>query len=262
MRFSAQKKKILIVIIGILIILSLNFFQKEVKGFFYLISAPIQKNLWEVGDRTADFFEALSEIKSLKRENEELKLEIQKLLAENSSLKELKQENQAFREALEIDLQKDFILIFAEVIGKDIGQDSILINKGSKDGILEGFPVTTPQRVLLGRIAEVYKTFSRVMLISSEESSFDAKIADTDILGVVKGTGRLKLCLDFIPKDKEIKEGDLVISTSIGGIYPKNLLAGLIKEVKKSDINPFQLAEISPFFNIEEVKTVFVIKDY
>jgi len=254
----------IIIIIGLLLIFSLNFFQKEVKGFFYFISSPIQKTLWRAGDRVSDFFELITEIKNLKREKEELKLKIQELIAQNLSLKELEKENKVLREALGIGLEKEFKLSLAEVVSKDISQDSILINKGSKDGITENCPVITQQKTLVGKIGEVYENFSRVILISNKESSFDAKISDpeNDISGVVNGKGNLQLFLDFVPQEKEIKEGDFIVTTSLGGIFPKGLLVGQIGKVLRSDIEPFQQAKIRPAFDIRELETVFIITDF
>ena len=254
----------IIIIIGLLLIFSLNFFQKEVKSFFYFISSPIQKTLWRAGDRVSDFFELITEIKNLKREKEELKLKIQELIAQNLSLKELEKENKVLREALEIGLEKEFKLSLAEVVSKDISQDSILINKGSKDGIANNSPVITQQKTLVGKIGEVYENFSRVILISNKESSFDAKISDpeNDISGVVNGKGNLQLFLDFVPQEKEIKEGDFIVTTSLGGIFPKGLLVGQIGKVLRSDIEPFQQAKIRPAFDIRELETVFIITDF
>ena len=266
----------IIIIIGLLLIFSLNFFQKEVKGFFYFISSPIQKTLWRAGDRVSDFFELITEIKNLKREKEELKLKIQELIAQNLSLKELEKENKVLRESLEIGLEKEFKLSLAEVVSKDISQDSILINKGSKDGITENCPVITQQKTLVGKIGEVYENFSRVILISNKESSFDAKILapyqtegfgagsdpENDISGVVNGKGNLQLFLDFVPQEKEIKEGDFIVTTSLGGIFPKGLLVGQIGKVLRSDIEPFQQAKIRPAFDIRELETVFIITDF
>jgi len=266
----------IIIIIGLLLIFSLNFFQKEVKGFFYFISSPIQKTLWRAGDRVSDFFELITEIKNLKREKEELKLKIQELIAQNLSLKELEKENKVLRESLEIGLEKEFKLSLAEVVSKDISQDSILINKGSKDGIANNSPVITQQKTLVGKIGEVYENFSRVILISNKESSFDAKILapyqtegfgagsdpENDISGVVNGKGNLQLFLDFVPQEKEIKEGDFIVTTSLGGIFPKGLLVGQIGKVLRSDIEPFQQAKIRPAFDIRELETVFIITDF
>ena len=269
----------IIIIIGLLLIFSLNFFQKEVKGFFYFISSPIQRTFWRAGDRVSDFFELIAEIENLKREadehsfidtlrcawaNEELKLKNQELISQIAQLIELEKENKVLREALEIGLEKEFKLSLAEVVSKDISQDSILINKGSKDGIANNSPVITQQKTLVGKIGEVYENFSRVILISNKESSFDAKISDpeNDISGVVNGKGNLQLFLDFVPQEKEIKEGDFIVTTSLGGIFPKGLLVGQIGKVLRSDIEPFQQAKIRPAFDIRELETVFIITDF
>ena len=142
---------------------------------------------------------------------------------------------------------------------RDLFQDFILIDKGSKDGIKVGFPVITSKKILCGRISEVYDNFSRIMLISSPASSFDAKVSDQDIFGVVKGKGGLNLEITLVPKDKEIKTGDQIVTSPLEGIFPKGLLIGEIKDVSKKDIEPFQSSTITPFFGTEDLNMVFVI---
>lgn len=253
---------IVFLLIVFFVILNLTGFSKEVKNFFYLISSPIQKILWEAGDKVSDFFEMTSEFKNLKSENEELKFKNQELLAEIVVLEELKKENEALREALNLGLEKDFRLVFAKVIGKNISEDSIFINKGLEDGLTLNLPVITVQKTLVGKISEIDNHFSKVMLISNKESSLNAKISNTDIFGVAKGEGSLKLFLEFIPREAEIKKGDLVMTTSLGGIFPDGLLIGEIKEVKKSDIESFQKAEITPAFDIKEIQNLFIMINF
>lgn len=262
MRFFSKRSKVLVFILGVMIILSLNFFQTEVKGFFYTISAPIQMGFWRAGDNVSDFFEALYNLNDLKTANDESQKVIQELLSEKASLAELKKENEILRDALQIGLQKDFQLAFVEVIGKDIGQESILINQGLKDGLSLGMPVITQNRVLLGRISEVFEHFSRVNLISSQNSVFDAKVSGTDMTGVVRGKGNSKIDFDLVPQEKFLQVDDLVISSFLGGIYPEGLLVGKIKEVSKNDVSPFYQAEIDPFFDIQEISSVFVILNF
>jgi len=262
MKFTLKKNLALVIIIGILFLLVLNFYQDEVKNFFYLISSPFQKTLWKAGDNVSDFFETIAKRKTLKKESEELKLKNQELLAQIALLKELRKENEVLREALNIDLQKEFKLALAEVIGKDISEDLILINKGAEDGILKDMPVITQAKVLLGKIGEVYKNFSKVILLSNQGSTILVKVEDGEIKGVVKGKGNFKILLDDIPLNQEIKEGDFIITTLLGGNFPKGLLIGQIKEVKKSDVEPFQQAEILPFFDILEIEKLFIILDF
>jgi len=253
---------IVVLLIAFFVILNLIGFSKGVKNLIYLISQPIQKTFWKMGDEISDFFEMISEMRNLKKENEELKLKIQELIAENVALKELKKENEILRTALELGLQEEFKLEICQVIGKDISSDTILINEGFKDGLTKDSPVITQQKILVGRISEVYKNFSKVQLITQKDTSFDAKILDTEISGLIKGEGNLRLFLDLIPPEKEIKKGDVVITTVLGGIFPRGLLVGEIEKVIKSDIEPWQQAKVKPAFNIEGLETLFIITEF
>jgi len=257
---------IIILLIALFAILNLTPAKKETKNFFYLISSPVQKTFWRAGMETSDFFEMISEMKNLKKENEELKLRIQELISENISLKELKKENEILRQALKIGLQEEFKLEFSQVTGIDISGDTILINKGLKDGVSKDLSVITEQKTLVGRISEVYKNFSKVQLITYKGISFAAEIEDynqgTPILGEMKGKGNLKLFLDRLPQEREIKKGDIVITTALGGIFPKGLLVGEIQEIFKSDIEPWQQAEVKPAFDIKELETLFIILEF
>jgi len=253
---------IVVLLIAVFIILNLTDFSKEIKNLIFLISQPIQKTFWKMGDEISDFFEMVSEMRNLKKEDEELKLKIQELIAENVALKELKKENEILRTALELGFQEEFKLEICQVIGKDISSDTILINEGFKDGLTKDLPVITQQKILVGRISEVYKNFSKVQLITQKDTSFDAKILDTEISGLIKGEGNLRLFLDLIPPEKEIKKGDVVITTVLGGIFPRGLLVGEIEKVIKSDIEPWQQAKVKPAFNIEGLETLFIITEF
>ena len=251
-----------ILVLGVIFFLIFNstLLGKEIKNFFYLLSSPLQRTFWRAGERVSNFLDMISEMENLKRENEELQLQVEELLAENVVLREFKKENEVLREALKIGLEKDFELTLGQVIGKDIAQDSLLIDKGSRHGIQEGFLVITQQRVLVGKIGQVYKNFSKVFLISHPKTLFSGKIIGTEIFGQVQGKGNLKVLFTLVPKEKEIKEEEIVISSALGGILPQGLLVGKVKKVRKSDLKPFQSAEIEPFFRIDSLERIFIIE--
>jgi len=253
---------IIFLVVAFFIVLNLTPAPKEIKNFFYLISSPIQKVLWGGGKYFSDLFEMVFEMKDLKQKNEALKLQLQELLSENIQIAELKKENETLREALGVGLEKEFTLEIAEVVGKDISQDFLLINKGQRDGLTEDLPVITQQKVLVGKITQVYKDFSKVALISNQESSFNVKIQEKDLEGVIKGIGDFKLFLELVPKEEEIKEGDFLITTSLGRIFPEDLLVGQITKVESSDIEPFQIAQVNPIFEIGKIEILFVITDF
>lgn len=262
MRFFFKKGKILFLTIGLIIVLSLNFFQKETKGFFYNFSSPVQTTFWSLGDKISGFFETIGASDRLKTANDESQKLIQELLAEKASFAELRKENEILREALQLGLQEDFQLAFAQVTGKDIGQESILINQGAGDGLSAGMPVVTEQKILLGRISETFENFSRVTLISNKESSFDAKVSGADTTGIARGQGGSKIKFDLVPQNKVLKVDDLVVSSSLGGIYPEGLLVGLVSKVSRNDVTPFYEAEVVQFFDIQKTTAVFVILNF
>jgi len=263
MKVSSKRNRVWILIILIfLFAFGLNVFVKEIKGFFYSFSLPIQKVFYQAGEKTSDFLLNIIKTQDLKDKADQLELKNQELKAQVISLEELEQENKSLKQALDIELEKDFKLSLAEIIGKDISQDFIMIDKGIKDGLSKNMPVITEQKILVGKISEVYDRFSKVILISNKESSFDAQIMSLFYSGIIKGRGNSKLLFELIPQEEEISQGDVVVSSVLGGIFPNDLLVGEVKAIRKSDLESFQIAEIEPFFDISQTKNVFIILDF
>lgn len=256
-------KKILILIVALAaIIFVFNFFQHNVRNFFYSISLPAQNMLWNIGNNFSNFSQSIIHSGDLKKEADNLRLENQSLLSQLVLLKEAKNENETLRTALGVGLEKEFKLFPAKIIGKDVSQDVVLVGRGSKDGVSKNMPLINQQRVLFGKVAEVYDNFSKVTLISSKDISFDGNIQEKEIPGLVRGEGGLKVLLDLVPNDKEMVEGDVVATSGLGGIFPKNLLIGKVGKVIESDLEPIKKAEIIPFFDIGTPNLLFLIAEF
>jgi len=277
-KFSINKRnkgwlKILIGTAVLLFLLAvLNFFVSPIKNYFYTISAPIQKTFWSAGVSSSNSLISFLYGESLVKENENLKTENQKLLAQLASLQSIEHGNQALSD-LSVSCQNDeFKFVMAGVIGLD-DEDILSINKGSVDGISEGMPVMNQQKVLFGKIFKVYKNFSKIMLISNKNSVINVKIqqdlpaqaGDTtkpEIDGVVKGSGGLNAYLDLIPINSDINSGDVLVTSAIEKSFPKDLLVAKITQKEKNDQKPFQQAQINLFFDVKAVDNLFVITNY
>jgi rod shape-determining protein MreC len=264
MRITPKIKINILVLLFAIFLLSLNFFSfpKEIRSFFYFTSQPIQNFFNKTGDSVFHFWETVFKIKSLEKDNESLRSNIINLLSENLELRDLEKENKELRDALNLEMEKDFEMTLVKIIGKDIDQDSIIINKGSEEGLLEGLVAVTAQKVLIGKISEVYDHYSRISLLSSKENSLDVQVKDKGIEGLIRGNGNLKLFLDLIPKDEEIQEGDIITTHYLSKKYPQGLLIGQIKIIKKQDTQPFQTADIESFFNIGMTETLLIINNF
>lgn len=260
--------KILIgIVVFVFLIGTLNLFQNQFKNFFYSITEPFQKILLKTGNNSSNFLGAFLKINNLAGENEEIKKRNLELLQEIIVLQQLKVENQTLKEIVSCGLEKEFKLILTEAIGIDSKQDFILIDKGSEDGILEDMPIINSQKVLFGKVSQVYKNFSKIMLISNKNSVLDIKIQKDDtispiIYGAIRGEGNLSATLDLVSLENEIKNNDILITSSLEGTFPKGLLIGRITEPNQNDLKPFQTAKIELFFNLKQSDKLFIISDY
>lgn len=250
-----------VLLIALFVFINLTDFANPLRNFFYSVSQPFQEFFGKTGDDFSDFWMGLSQAEKLKKENEDLQLKIKELVGEKIRLQELKKENDSLREVLNLSLEKDFELDFAKVIGKDVSQDTLLINKGRNDGLSSGMPVITSQKVLVGKIGQIFDDFSNVILLSNKESVFDIKIGDKNILGVAKGRGGNLLSLEFISQEQEVEKGEFVATSALGNVFPANLLVGQVVIVEKTDVEPFQRIEANSAFEFGLAAEVFIIKN-
>ena len=243
----------------------INFFNSGIKNIFYVFSSPIQKTFWTAGETCSGFLNSFSQSESLKTENQNLKNENQNLLAEVATLQSIQQGNQAQSDVSVACQNNGFKLLMAGVSGLN-NNDVISINKGSADGVAAGMPVITQQNALFGKVLNVYKNYSDVILISNKSSVINVKVQQSDftkpeIDGVIKGQGGLNVFLDLVPIDDTINQGDILLTSSLDGTFPKNLLIGKITNIKKNDQDPHQSAQVQPFFNIA-TDNLFIITNY
>ncbi len=259
---NKRRKRIVIgSIFLIIVVFSLIFFSKSVSNTSFRVSRPLQAALWSAGDSAFDWAHSFLRQGDLAKEKIRLLEEKERLTEEVVRLRGLREENNILREALNLGIDKDFEVIMANVSGKDILDDIIVIDRGSNDGISEGMSVITEKRIALGRVIEVYENFSRVMLITHEDSIFDAEIRGKSTMGLVKGIGNSRAKMTLIPKETDIEEGDSLVTVPLGGVFPQGLFVGLVKSIERNDADHFQEADIAPFFSVRRLKKVFVITD-
>lgn len=258
-RRRGKYKMLVIFLLVVFLCVPLYYFSGQIKNFFYNISSPLQKTFGMAGADSSGFFSSFFNAGKLQKKVNELKTLNSVLSAQVIDVEVLKKENETLRHAIGVELNKDYKLQMATVTAKDIANDFITINKGKSDGISEGLAAITNEKVVVGRVSEVQENYSKVMLVSNKKSSFDAEIEDKEATGVLRGSGKLSVLLDLIPREKNIEEGDLVKTSNITGVFPPNLLVGWIKKVMKNDVESIQQAELELGFDIKNTNYLFVI---
>ncbi|MCH7828594.1 rod shape-determining protein MreC [Patescibacteria group bacterium] len=257
MQSLLKKHKLLTLLFLAGVLLILNLSSQSVRGTFSSLLSPVQSLLWKAGTSTVEIFSKVSQERAWELETENLLLR-QKLLL----VQEVAKENERLREALDIASREEFNLLFTEIIGKEVERDVLLLNKGAQDGVKQGMPVITQSKVAVGSIGEVFEHTSKVLLLSLSGRSSDVKIQGKEVIGVLKGQGRYRVLLDLIPQEEELLEGDAVVTSALGGVFPDNLLIGDVKSIEKSDLTAFQGGKVELFFQLRKENSLFILTNY
>ena len=191
------------------------------------------------------------------------------LLAENvrlsleiMQLREAAEENRRLRLELELPHRRPFRnLIPAEVIGRDPDQlyDTIVINAGSDAGVESGQPVVTAAG-LVGHVIHVNENASTVqMIMRSRVSSLVQRGRAHGVTSWVPG-GRFQL--RYVDASSNIEPGDLIVTSGLGGRFPKGITVGYVTEVKEQQKDPlFKAVFLQSEVNFWDLEEVFVIGD-
>ena len=211
-----------------------------------------------------DLITAPTDLETLRLRNTELEAEVARLQQQVVSL----EEEVASAEVLAALVnyartQPENRYLAADVIGRDVSPfiRSIWIGSGSDGGISRGMPVVT-ERGLVGRVVEVYATVSRVQLITDPEGAVNVKMQASRAEGVLAAQLNGDLWVDFIDQDAEIEEGEVVLTSGLGGNFPSEIPVGIVAAVRKRDFDLFQQAVVEPSTDFDQLEIVLVITNF
>lgn len=137
----------------------------------------------------------------------------------------------------------------------------VIINRGSDDGLRRGMPVVT-QQGLVGRVAAVTAGAARVQLITDPGSTVNVQLEPIGAQAALHGSLTSDITLDMIPQEINIKPGDLVLTSGLGGSYPSNILVGQVSGIRSQDQDIFQRATLQPVVNFSQLAIVLVITNF
>ncbi|ONK22289.1 rod shape-determining protein MreC [Siminovitchia sp. FSL H7-0308] len=267
-------KRLIILLIGIIILVSLigfslrdrdnisrpEQFVKDVVGFGQsLVAKPAHK--------IAGFFEGFEELQNTYKENKKLKARLEEVARLEKEMTELKKDNAELREALgKKESLRDFTPIQATVIGRtpDRWFEKIVIDKGGKSGIKPDMAVIT-SKGLVGKVVSTSEMTSTIELLSSDNTKnrVSALIqAKGSVHGLIDGYDKEKkmLIMKDLPIDEaQIEKGQNVITSGLGGIFPKGLEIGTVEEVTLDQYGLSQIAYIKPFAEFYDFEHVMVV---
>ncbi|WP_291288729.1 rod shape-determining protein MreC [Enorma sp.] len=243
------------VVLCIISVLLLTFYIREgeagiihgARSMVMTVTAPVRY----LGSAIASPFNAIGNVASnltaspetlsdFEAENEELRAKVAELT-----------EAQATAERLEglLGLQSTYNLqsTAARIVGEsgDAWSRTVTINKGSLDGLAINMPVCNSAGII-GQIIEVSPTTSTVRLITDENSGVSAMVQSTRAQGILQGQPDGTLRLEFVTIDSDVQEGDIIVSSGLGGVYPKGLPLGVVASVDRPDNASYYTIIVTP----------------
>ncbi len=228
------------------------------------VTSPIQEVLTSAMGRVSEFRQLYVDMRACAAENEELQQMVDQLIIENVRLREAEIENVTLREQLNFkQASPSFELLSAQVIGRDPTNLAgyLIIDRGTEEGVAVGMPVLT-DRGLVGRVTETAPHSAKVLLITDPSSAVNALIQESRATGVVQGGVGQGLTMRYIQQTEEIKPGDLVLTSGLGGNFPTRLIIGQVTGVTKKDVELFQEAEVRPSVDFGRLEMVMVLTSF
>ena len=267
MFFFRNYKTIIFVVIllaAVLIVLSYNLKQTSPAGLVTRVvlevAAPVQNVLNASVKSVSDAWYRYLFLVGIEEENRNLKKKIDDTKAQLILYQEGYLEAQRLRNLLALKDDNDFNFVTARVIGR--GQvalsKTILINKGTADGLNAGQPVMAAPG-LVGRVMDASWHAAKVLPLIDENSNIDAIVQRNRTQGIIRGAGSRGCVLKYISKIQDVREGDIIVSSGIGGVFPKGMMIGQVNHVDRQEAGLFLRINVTPSIDFSKLEEVLVV---
>ncbi len=255
---------VITIIVLIILVVVTNNNLIHVEGIASKIVMPIQNGLTYLKNKVTGNNEFFSDIKNLKAENEQLKQTNKELEEKLRELEILRSENEMLKEYANLtEKYSEYSTIPAYIINKNVSNfsDNIVINVGSNDGVEPNMCVIS-EKGLVGYIVSTTDTTAKVQTIVDTSTSVSASVTTTRDSIICKGMldSSTTLKATYIPIDATLAVGDNVETSGMGGIYPRGITIGKIKEIVNTKNIANRYAIIETAVDFSKIETVLVIK--
>ena len=231
--------------------------------------APFQKAAAMVGDRVASLWENYTNIGAILDENEQLTAENAELRKQMVDYDRLKAENEAYKALANIqNTRPEMSCVSAFVIGRDPLDAfyGFTLDQGSVDGVELNDTVVSDEGYLLGVVVEVETTSCKVMTILHPNFHAAGVVSRTRDTGIITGSSDYAadgLCvLTNLNRNTLTRKSDQVITTGLGGVFPADVLVGVVREVVPEVSGKSSIAVIEPGADPRTVRHAFIITNF
>jgi len=229
------------------------------QAVLFVISPLIKVAAVAVGS-TTQVWRDYVDLRALREENLRLEREAAVLTRRISQLEEQALETQRLQRMLSLreTTQSDYVA--ARVMGKDATNwfKTVLVDRGGLAGLRRNMPVVSPDG-LVGRVVEVTPAAARVQLITDPVSAAGGLLQRTRVTGIVSGNLGTGLRVRYLPLMADVVVGDEVVTSGMGGVFPKGIPVGRITAVERKSGALFQEATLQPAVDLARLEEVLIL---
>jgi rod shape-determining protein MreC len=211
-----------------------------------------------------EFFTVPRDVASLRQRNAVLENEVSQYQTQIIQLEQQLREADILYALLDFARERpENTYVAAAIIGRDPSPflHYVIIDHGSDDGLRHGMPVVT-QQGLVGRVDAVTASAARVQLLSDPGAAVNVEVESTQTDALLTGSVTGDIGLQMIPQDVDLKMGDLVLTSGLGGGYPGDIVIGQIINIRKRETDLFQTASVQPAVDFVNLQAVLVITNF
>ena len=230
------------------------------------VISPLQKIIYNANDKLKESFDFFINFSKVKQENKELAAKNAELENQLIEYNRMKDENTRLREMFNYsEAHQNYNYLGCNIVGYSGGNISngYIIDKGTNDGVKKDMVVITPAG-LVGKVTKSESSYSIVQTILNENIAVASMVESTrETTGILQGVTDSKnknlTILSNIPIDSEIKEGDIILTSGLGGMYPQEIRIGEVVSVEVDSVGIMKKAIVKPYVDFNKLEDLFVV---
>jgi rod shape-determining protein MreC len=270
-----RRRAVLAVLLAVSLVLLTIYFSEPVSGGLHAIQrgagevlSPLEEGAARVFKPFSDFAGWIGDVVDAKKENKQLKTEVNTLRGQLAQLATDKREADQLRAIMQVSarLPQDSKTVTARVIAHSptVWYSTIGIDKGRSDGVRTNDPVVSAGG-LAGTVVSTTAGTAQVALITDSSSAVSAEVMPNGVAGVVKPEiGGRDLILDYIPKNSHLRRGQIVVTSgfksgALESLFPRNIPIGKVGSVNQDELEVYQRVRVHPYADLRNMDFVQVV---
>lgn len=236
------------------------------KKLYSVVLYPFQYGTMNISRAIKNAYISIAEISRLQDELNETREKLLHYEDTATEYEEIRRENERLKELLEVQKDIEYRTILASIVAKDPQNfySTIVVNRGSSHGVQVNMPVISyvnAEKAVVGKVVEVASRYSKIAPLLSESCEIGGMLEEQRNTGILSGQApKTFLCrMRYVDRNIDVPEAERVITSGMGGVFPKGILIGSVFDVDKKNYGLFQDVYVKPAVDLSILEDVFII---